>query len=473
MGRPMSQALAAGRSARRAVAGLSDRGWLLLLGGLALAVRLPLIVASGSVSYAGDTAEYMQLADGLLHGRFDTDYRMPGYPLFIDAVGWLPGSRAANVVTVQHLIGVGIVLALFAVGSRWFGRPTGVAAAVLAAVTPIMLGLEHTLQPDFLFGAWVFAGVALLVLGMAAGRPRPWLVVAAGLAFAAGAYVKPVGAAVVAGVAIGLWAGTRSLRDAALGTGIVLAVLSLLLVPWAIRNQAEYGHLTLSTQAGQTLFKRVFDVDRRPVPTDTADGRLVARIQREQRRADPSRELNNYLSEALQQRGYSADEAVAIERRVAVDAIRRDPIAYLAATPSRVSRFLTDLASFSYRDVTGGENSSGIDPNNRSAPVRAAIELWFAAGKALTEIWWILSLHVLAGLMLLLSPYRRARIAAGVLAGTWLSIALATALSHGGLRRYSAQMAPEAWLLGAAGAVLVATLLVQAVRVMRAPPAEP
>jgi hypothetical protein len=252
-----------------------------------------------------------------------------------------------------------------------------------------------------------------------------------------------------------------------------VAVLGVLLVPWVVRNQVEYGDLTLSTQGGQTLFKRVFDVDRRDVPTDTADGRLVAGLQRQQRRTDPSSELNSFVSEELQRRGYSADEAVAIERRVAVTAIRDDPLAYLAATPGRVSKFLTDLDSFNYRDATGGENSSGIDPNNRSAPVRVAIKLWFALAKTLTEIWWLLSLHVVAGLLLLLSPYRRARVAAGVLAGLWLSIALATALSHGGLRRYSAQMAPEAWLLGAAGAVLVAMALVGTVRAMRKQAVEP
>jgi hypothetical protein len=366
-----------------------------------------------------------------------------------------------------------MVLAILHLGSRWFGRPAGVAAAVLAAVTPIMLGLEHTLQPDFLFGAWVFAGTALLVAGAASPSTSRWLLVAAGVAFAAGAYVKPVGVAVVFGVAVGLWAGTRSLREAAVGTGLVVAVMALLLVPWVVRNQAEYGHLTLSTQGGQTLFKRVFDVDRRPVPTDTADGRLVAGLQREKRRAEPSNELNNYVSKALQRRGYSADEAVAIERRVAVTAIRHAPLAYIGATPGHVSKFLTDLAGFDYADVTGGENSSGIDPNDRSFPVRAAIKLWFAVAKTLTTVWWILSLHVIAGLLLLFSPHRRARVAAGVLAGLWLSIALATALSHGGLRRYSAQMAPEAWLLGAAGAVIVATLLVGAVRAMRTQAGEP
>ena len=144
------------------------------------------------------------------------------------------------------------MLALFGLGSRWFGRPAGVAAALLAAVTPVMLGLEHTLQPDFLFGACVFAGAALLVLGTAPERTNDWLVVAAGVAFAAGTYVKPVGVAVVLGVAIGLWAGTRSLREAAVGTGLVVAVLGVLLVPWVVRNQVEYGDLTLSTQGGQT-----------------------------------------------------------------------------------------------------------------------------------------------------------------------------------------------------------------------------
>jgi 4-amino-4-deoxy-L-arabinose transferase-like glycosyltransferase len=449
---------------------LDDRGWLLLIGGLALVIRLPLIVASGDVAWAGDTAEYMQLADGLADGDFHTDYRMPGYPLFIALLDLLPGSREMAVISAQHLLGIGVVLALVHFGSRWLGRVAGVASALLAVLTPILLGLEHTLQPDFLFGSCVFAGCVLLVLAALPDRLNVRLLVLAGVALAAASYVKPVGVAVVGGVFLGLFAGSRAPRQAAIGGAVVAATMAVLLIPWAIRNEVAYGHFTLSTQGGQTLFKRLFDVDGHEVPTSTADGRLVARLQEEQHRTAPGRELNSYVSEELQRRGYSADAAVALERRVALTAVREDPIAYLAATPGRLSRFLTDLNSFTYDDVTGGENSSGFNPDERSAPVRLAIQLWFGLSRALSEVWWILSLHVLAGLLLLLSADRIVRMAAGVFASMWLGVALATALGHGGLRRYSAQMAPEAWLLGAAGAVLVCSALWRAVRQLRAEP---
>jgi 4-amino-4-deoxy-L-arabinose transferase-like glycosyltransferase len=446
---------------------LGDRGWVLLIAGIALAVRLPLIAVSGSVSYAGDTAEYMQLADQITRGHFATDYRMPGYPLFIAFVDLLPGDRAGAVVTIQHLIGVAVVAAIVYFGSRWLGRAAAVTAGLLAAITPVMLGLEHMLQPDFLFATWMLAGSILLVLALSPPRPSVSLLLATAAALAAATYVKPVGAAAIAGVVLGALAGTRSLRQTALAGAVVAGMMALLLVPWAARNEIAHGHFTLSTQGGQTLFKRVFDVDRRPIPTSTADGRLVARLKSEKARRRDHRELNSYVSEELQRHGYSPDGAVAVERRVAVTAIEDAPFAYLAATPARVSDFLTDLNSFSYGDATGGENTSGFDPSEKPAPLRLAIQVWFGVGKALSEAWWILSLHVVAGLLILLSWKRRTRVAAAVMASLWLSIALATALSHGGLRRYSAQMAPEAWLLGAAGATLVVGALAAALRQSR------
>jgi hypothetical protein len=77
----------------------------------------------------------------------------------------------------------------------------------------------------------------------------------------------------------------------------------------------------------------------------------------------------------------------------------------------------------------------------------------------LSDVWWLLSLNTLAGLLLLFSRDRRTRTAAAGLTGVWISIAVGTVLAHGGLWRYAIQLAPITWMLGSAGALMVASSL--------------
>jgi 4-amino-4-deoxy-L-arabinose transferase-like glycosyltransferase len=450
-----------------ALSAASLRTWVVAVGALALAVRLPLVATSAGASYSGDTAEYVRFADQLLDGRFPTTYRMPGYPLFIAALGLLPGSRVAAIVTAQHVIGVALVCLILVAGWRFFGRVTGIVAGLLAALTPVMLGLEHTMEPDFLFGAIVFAGAC--AMAEALRRPEPsvrWLA-AAGAAFAAAAYIKPVGQVLPAAALLALAFSTRSVRATLRGTCVVAGVTALLLIPWVARNEVAYGLPTLSDQGGQTLFKRMFDVDHAPIPTSTADGRLIARIAAEKQLREPRAELNDYAVGALRARGLSGHEAVALEGRVARTAIAAQPLGYLADTGPHVWRALTDLNSFSYADLSGDENSSSLRPAHRNRLVAVAIDLWFWPVRVLAWAWWILSLGALSALLVLAVAQRGVRAAAGALVAVWLVIALATAVSHGGHRRYSAQLAPEVWLVGTAGAAIVVRGLASRLRPRR------
>jgi dolichyl-phosphate-mannose-protein mannosyltransferase len=425
------------------------------VGALALAVRLPLIATSASASYSGDTAEYLRFADQLLDGRFPTTYRMPGYPLFLAALGLLPGSRVAAIITAQHLIGVALVCLILVAGWHFLGRVSGIVAALLAALTPVMLGLEHTLEPDLLFGAIVFVGACAMAEALT--RPAPsvrWLATA-GVAFAAAAYVKPVGQVLPVAALLALAVSTRSVRVTLRGTCLVAGVTASLLIPWVVRNEVAYGLPTLSDQGGQTLFKRMFDVDHARIPTSTADGRLIARIAVEKQAREPRAELNDYAVGALRARGLSGHEAVTLEGRVARTAIAAEPLGYLAETGPHVWRALTDLNSFSYADLSGDENSSSLGPAHRSRLVAVAIDLWFWPVRVLATAWWILSLGALSALLVLALAQRSARAAAAALVAVWLVIALATAVTHGGHRRYSAQLAPEVWIVGSAGAAIV------------------
>ncbi len=54
---------------------------------------------------------------------------------------------------------------------------------------------------------------------------------------------------------------------------------------------------------------------------------------------------------------------------------------------------------------------------------------------------------------------RRSRLAGAALMSVWLTMAVGTVLTHGGLWRYSMQLAPITLMLATAGGVIVLTAL--------------
>jgi hypothetical protein len=168
--------------------------------------------------------------------------------------------------------------------------------------------------------------------------------------------------------------------------------------------------------------------------------------------------------------GLSGHEAVALEGRVARTVIGADPLGYVVDTGPLVWKALADINSFSYADLSGDENSSSLRPDQRRTLVAVALDLWFWPVRVLATAWWILSLSALSALLVLGLPQRGVRAAAAALIAVWLVIALATALSHGGHRRYSAQLGPEVWMVGSCGAAIVVEGLVARLRPRRRAP---
>jgi hypothetical protein len=77
--------------------------------------------------------------------------------------------------------------------------------------------------------------------------------------------------------------------------------------------------------------------------------------------------------------------------------------------------------------------------------------------QVLVNAWWILCLSGLALVLVLFTGDRRHRAAAAALISVWLAMALGTVLTHGGLWRYSMQLAPLTLILVSAGGAIVVT----------------
>jgi hypothetical protein len=430
--------------------GLDARRAALLLGLLALALRLPFLFGHHEATPGGDSAGYLRLAAGLVAGQGfqDDGYRTPGYPLVLAALDPLPGRREDAVVAIQHVLGAVLVAAIVLVAWRFFGRAPAVVAGAMAAATPALVYIEHAILTDFAFAVAILAGaVALAHAVERPGRLRPLILT--GVLFGIATLIRPVGQFLLLAAPLALAYGWRAPR--AVFRGSVAVGLSMLVVvaPWIIRNAVVIHRPTVSVMSGDTLFVRAFEVDRLPIPTDSETGRLAIEAVRRQ----PGTRPVAAVAAALARRGDSRLETLDAERTLATTAIRRHLLTYLRGTVRETSRLTLDS-----RLVGRAQNAPGNDAFLRSSipgpsplSTRVSTVVWDATDP-LAGLWWLLSLHGFAGVLVLVLGGPRARRAAMALIAVWLAVAVGTAMGRGALTRYAIELAPLTWILGSAGA---------------------
>jgi len=434
-----------------------QRSWLVIVGVAALIARLPLLVVLHSAPQ-GDAAGYVAMAEQIGDGRYSGMHRMPGYPMFVWLCGLLPGSAADDVAIVQHLLGIALAIGLTAFGWRAFSPAAGVMAGMIGAISIPLLVFEDQVLADFLFGVLVVAGA--MVLAVCVRRPDPErarLLVAIGVLFAVATYVKPVGQGLILAAPIAVGLTTRDLRRTARATALAGLTMVLLLGPWAIRNAIVNDDFGLTDQLGVTLFNRAFEVERLAIPTDDPQSELVRGFVATAER-EPGLRPSSYVLNQLVVHGFSGTEALAIERRLAETAIRRNAFTYAKTSVKLVRTQVLDL-------------HTQFPPPDSASSAPAILRRpghWLTSlGNHLVNWWWSLTGGVIAALVLLLVPGPRRR-AAIAIAVPPLLVIVVTVLTHGGNYRYAFQSAPEAWLLGSAGLAFVVGATADRVRVARA-----
>jgi 4-amino-4-deoxy-L-arabinose transferase-like glycosyltransferase len=435
--------------------------WIALVGGAALLVRLPLLSANAGVT-PGDGPVYFQLAHSLLDGNGleGNDYRTPGYPVAIlpallaDRV--LGHGEAELVLAGQNLLGILLALAVLLVGARHFGWRVGVPAGLLAAIAPVLLPIERMTYPDLLYACGLFAGAALLAEGAVRGGDRRWLA-ASGVAFGLSAYVKPAAQPMLIVPLLALLLSTRGARRAWIGGAVAAAAMLVTIGPWLIHNALD-GRVGMNQQGGLTLFHRAFDDDGLAIPTDVPYGKAMRRVQER----GPSVAHHRYWSRVwteLDGLRLTQDEAFAAMGRAARTAIRRHPGSYAVRTADDVRQTVGDLGATSPGDFEGFDYHAYLHHQLRAARVGVPPDAisWglVQVGLVLGVAWLVVTLYGASALALPFAADERVRAAGCAFLVTWLVAAVTTALGHGALWRYSAALAPLAWLAGSAGAWLV------------------
>jgi hypothetical protein len=422
---------------------------LLLVG---LAMRWPFIVDRVSPQLETDTIAYFAITDQMRAGHFfaasGTDRGTPGYSMFVWLTDLLGGVREADLVLVQHLLGVAVAAAVLLWAWRAIDPATGILSGALLAFSPVMFVVEDAALPDFLLGALLIAFV--IIVASSALRPaaerRWWWLAAAGVVLGAATLTKPVAEVALLAVPITLAFAGGPRRAVLRGTLLALAGFALVVGPFLLQSLLSYGEPSLTAQSGATLFVREFEIGGRPIPTDTRDGQIVTEAV--QGLADGGISQRTYVTglQALERvRGIDSRAALQRERSLALHSIAKHPFGFAWQTLQLSDRFLSEtLGSTTLAEPhlpRAGTNDTGF-----------AHSVW-SVGEWLTKRWWVFSLHGFAVLLALLIGSRQRRIACAALISTGVCVAIGTAALHGGLPRYSWGMVPLTYTAGFAGAV--------------------
>ncbi len=179
----------------------------------------------------------------------------PGYTAFVAGVMALSGRNATAVKFAQVLLGTLTVLVVYALGRAWFDARHGLIAAGICALYPNLIAFTHYLWSETLY--------ALLLVSVLWWTTR-------------GAEPLSRGAAVLAGVALGAAALTRSAilyfspvlvlwlvwahqptRGRALARGaLMLAACMLTILPWTLRNHRVHdGFVGIDTNGAYNVWR--------------------------------------------------------------------------------------------------------------------------------------------------------------------------------------------------------------------------
>ena len=165
-----------------------------------------------------------------------------GYKVPLKAI--LLFGNLETVAAVQHLLGLAMAVALYAVllrrgAARWLAA---------LAVAPVLLDayqlqIEQTIMPDVWFEALIVAGLALLLW-----RPRPalWVTVAAGLALGASVTIRQVGEILVLPALIYLVIVAGGWRRALISGAALCAAFAVPILVYCSVSYAATGHFRLS-----------------------------------------------------------------------------------------------------------------------------------------------------------------------------------------------------------------------------------
>lgn len=207
-----------------------------------------------------DDIGYLRLARNLWAGVFsqsinapfspDSD-RMPIYPLFLATLKFLP---AWIVIFTQQIISIAAVLIWYRLVKRLVSEKIAWWSAALFAVEPTIRFWTAQFTTEALFGVFWF-GALLFFSRLIFERPRLKDAVWCGTLLALSVLTRPIALYYPAVLALTLiFIQRRSLIKALRLSFVMIAVFSLALSPWILRNSLTFGMPAVSFKGSGIMF---------------------------------------------------------------------------------------------------------------------------------------------------------------------------------------------------------------------------
>jgi 4-amino-4-deoxy-L-arabinose transferase-like glycosyltransferase len=249
-------------------------------------------------------------------------FRTPGYPAFLALVYGAVGHSVVAGFLANALLDTASCALLWGMAARDMGRPAARWVLLLAATYPFTAHAVGSVSPESLL---VFAGL----LFVAAVRALPpagwsWWLPAAGVVFAAMAWVKPVVLPLPAFLLLAERLRGRDWRTAAVRAAVVGAVGLALFAPWILRNQRAFGRPVLAGELGLVLWHGTRDFHEGL--ESEIQGNFDAASQDPADRYEQTRAFLADSPEVLRQDDAHRAEAMAILRGRPLDALVLDPL---------------------------------------------------------------------------------------------------------------------------------------------------
>jgi 4-amino-4-deoxy-L-arabinose transferase-like glycosyltransferase len=232
--------------------------WAVL--GVALAVRVLIVLATPGYSPFGDPADYDRIGRFLEYfGRYPPStfadptspaaLRPPGYPYLLAGLYEIFGVRWTVVRLFGALLGTASVGLLWGIVHRVWDRRLATWTAAIAAVLPSLVWVGGGLTAESLYVPLLIGAVWAAVRHRDAVSGARWAF-AAGVLLGLAVLTRTNGAVVLLPLLVAAWVPRRRWLDPV----VLLVGFALALAPWTVRNAVVFGAFApLGTQSGFTM----------------------------------------------------------------------------------------------------------------------------------------------------------------------------------------------------------------------------